>query len=266
MLAASPEPVNEDASEGPVSNLAGRSELSEASEPHDGLSGDWLKLARNPATSGQVVLGLLAAFEEDSTPDAPSGLACYTTIQRMTLLDLALSAARQLPQGQIHELLLACEQNVIKDGVYNLFEMMLLQSIRRHLGVASGMRSPAAVSYQDVASLRCAFQTVLSAMAALGSDHEPARDAAFDLGWSRLAAGKAKRMDVAEIPVMVIETALHECEQGTAVLRGRLLESCVTVMEMDGVLTELEISFLRATADAIGVSFPTFDKTSALNL
>jgi hypothetical protein len=187
-------------------------------------------------------------------------------MQRMTLLDLALSAARQLPQGQIRDLLLACEQKVIEDGVYNLFEMMLLQSIRRHLGVASGMRSPAAVSYQDVASLRCAFQTVLSAMAALGSDNEPARDAAFELGWSRLEAGKAKRMDVAEIPVMGIETALHECEQGSAVLRGRLLESCVTVMEMDGVMTELEISFLRATADAIGVSFPTFDKTSALNL
>jgi Zn-dependent protease with chaperone function len=262
MLEAPVQAATEEFSDGLASGLTGAIERSQASELLNELGGEWMKLARSPKTSGQVILGMLEAFEDESKFDSPSGLASLTTVQRMMLLDLALSAARQLPQIQVHNLLQACERKVFSDGIYNLFEMMLLQSIRRHLGVASGLRSPAAVAYEDATSLHGAFQVVLSAMAALGADDELTRNAAFELGWSRLDLGPVHRMDLTEIPVVVIENALRECEQGTAALRGRLLESCVVVMEMDGVMTELEMAFLRATADAMGVSVPSFAKTS----
>lgn len=218
-----------------------------------GSGADWMALARNAETSGRVVLGLLEAFEDESGLDAPSGLAAYSTLERMTLLDLALSAARQLPKPQVRKLLEDCEQQVIADESYNLFEMMLLQSIRRHLGVAAGIRTPAAVCYADGMSLRGAFQVVLSAMAALGTDDEGNRDASFARGWGVLDLGVAPRLDVAQIPVSVIEGALSECEKGTAMLRGALLRSCVLAVETDGVMTELEAALLRAVADALGL-------------
>lgn len=221
-----------------------------------GSGEDWMALARNAETSGHVLMALLEAFEDESGSDALNGLASYSTLERMTLLDLALSAARQLPKPEVRKLLEDCEQQVIADESYNLFEMMLLQSIRRHLGVASGLRAPAAVCYADGMSLRGAFQVVLSAMAVLGTDHEANRDASFATAWEALDLGEAPRLDVAQIPVSVIEEALFECEKGTAVLRGSLLRSCVLAVEMDGVMTELEAGLLRAVADALGLPAP----------
>ena len=248
--------------ETPVHALTGtdgfKSQRAASSPAGSGVN--WMALARNAETSGRVLMGLLEAFEEESGSDAPSGLASYNALERMTLLDLALSAARQLPKAQVRKLLEDCEQQVIADESYNLFEMMLLQSIRRHLGVASGIRAPAAVCYADGMSLRGAFQVVLSAMAVLGTDHEAKRDASFAEAWGALDLGEASRLDVAQIPVSVIEGALLECEKGTAVLRGALLRSCVLAVEMDGVMTELEAALLRAVADALGLPAPDWKK------
>jgi Zn-dependent protease with chaperone function len=217
----------------------------------------WMVLARNPETAGQVLLDVLGAFEDESALETPRGLTALSVAERVSLLEVAFSSARQLPRTSVRALLQQCEEQVVVDGSYNLFEMMLLQSIRRHLGVASGIRSPAPVRYEDGMSLRGAFQVVLSAMAVLGTEDHASRDAAFALGWAVFGLGEAERLDVAQIPVSVIENALGECEQGTAALRGALLKGCVLVVETDGVMTVLEAALLRAVADAVGVPLPS---------
>ena len=243
----------------PVAGLAGPEAFADARELLGGLPEDWVNLARNPESSGRVVLGLLEAFEDEAASDPAGGLAACSTPQRMALLDLALSAARQMPKPQVRSLLSACERQVLADGVYNLFEMMLLQSVRRHLGVASGLRSAAPVRYTDGMSLKGPFQVILSAMAALGEDKETARDESFQRGWTSLRLGELPRLDVAQIPVATIERALQECEQGAAALRGALLQSCMAVASADCVYTDLEIAFVRAVGDAMGVPVPPMD-------
>jgi Zn-dependent protease with chaperone function len=250
------EPGKTDAAESgavPVAGPSGSQGFAAASELLAGLPAAWVDLARNPASAGRLVLELLQAFEDESASDSEGGLAVCSVPQRMALLDLALSAARQLPKAQVRELLAACERQAFGDGVYNLFEMMLLQSIRRHLGVASGLRAAAAVRYADGMSLKGPMQIVLSAVAALGAEEEGARDASFQRGWGALRLGDLPRLDVALIPVAAIERALQECEQATAALRGTLLQSCMAVASADGVYSDLEIAFIRAVGDAMGV-------------
>ncbi len=236
--------------------------IQEAAELLSALPREWVAQARAPASAGRVILGLLEAVEDEDGGSA-NGLASCSVAQRMVLLELALSAARQLPKGRVAALLNDCERQVLADGRLNLFEMMQMLAVRRHLGVAVGLRAPVSAAYSEGTSVRESFQVILSAVAALSGSDTPAQDDAFLLGWKSLSLGEASRLSVDVIPVLTIQSALSECEKAVVSLRGRLLQACFLVAGQDGDVSELEVAFIRAVGDAIGLPVPPSMGTAA---
>ncbi len=207
--------------------------------------------ARSPGTAGAFILEIIRSVES-----AGAGVETFSSEERMALMDLAMSTARQYPRQRVGELIRACEQQATGDGEVNVFEMMLLLSVRRHLGVASGLRAPAPVRYTEAESLREALEVLLSAMAVIGSEDEVTQSEGFFLGAVVVGLVGGRLLPVTEIPVARIEWALRECEQATVALRGRFLEACVQIALRDGKRFQLELEFIRAVADALGVPVP----------
>ena len=224
------------------------------------LPGGLLEMSRDPERAADLLLMLVAATQEGAV-DATLGdhpLAGCTLEQRMVLLELVVPALRMQGHESVSELMQRCEEQVRSDGQVNLVELAMLEAIRRHIGIASGLSRPPQVRHTAFKEVQDAFCLILSALVLLGHESEEEREASFVSGWMEFGQPVETRFRQGEFDVDSVHAAFRKCEQAGAGLRGLLLSACMKASLRDGRFLAEERFFVRAIADAIGAPLPPF--------
>jgi hypothetical protein len=224
------------------------------------LPGGLLEMSRDPERAADLLLMLVAATQEGAL-DGTLGdhpLAGCTLEQRMVLLELVVPALRMQGHESVSELMQRCEEQVRSDGQVNLVELAMLEAIRRHIGIASGLSRPPQVRHTAFKEVQDAFCLILSALVLLGHESEEEREASFVSGWMEFGQPVETRFRQGEFDVDSVHAAFRKCEQAGAGLRGLLLSACMKASLRDGRFLAEERFFVRAIADAIGAPLPPF--------
>jgi Zn-dependent protease with chaperone function len=227
------------------------------------LPGGLREISRDPGKAAELLLMLVAATQEGAVDGAPGDhpLAGCSMEQRMVLLELVVPTLRIQGHESLKELLHRCEQQIRSDGQVNLAELAMLEAIRRHIGIASGLSKPPAVRHTAFKAVREEFRVILSALVLLGHESEEEREASFVSGWREFGQPAATRLRQGDFDLDAVHAAFRKCEEAVAGLRGKLLSACMKASLRDGRFLAEERFFVRAIADAIGTPLPPFPET-----
>lgn len=218
------------------------------------------EMSRDPEKAADLLLMLVAATQEGVVDGAlgDQPLAGCTLEQRMVLLELVVPALRMQGQESVSELMQCCEEQVRSDGQVNLVELAMLEAIRRHIGIASGLSTPPPVRHTSFKAVQSEFCLILSALVLLGHESEEEREESFLSGWMEFGQPAVARLKQGDFDVDSVHAAFRKCEQAGAVLRGALLSACMKASLRDGRFRAEERFFVRAIADAVGTPLPPF--------
>jgi len=180
---------------------------------------------------------------------------------RLPLVDLALSALRQLSPAQYQQFKAAVKMLVEMDQEIDLFEYVLQKIVLRHLDPHfSGARKPV-VQYYALKPLAADCAVLLSAMAHAGQSEDAQVEAAFRQGAQALSYAAQT-----EIPLLspeqcdlgVLDKALNRISAAVPQIKKNVLNACALTVAADGVVQEVEAELLRAIADTLDCPMPPF--------
>jgi DnaJ-domain-containing protein 1 len=220
------------------------------------------EMSPDPAQAAGLLSRLVAAAHDGSAQGAAEDpVAACTVEQRMVLLELVIPAVRRLERESVAELMRGCEAQAKVDGQINLLELAMLETIHRHLGIASGHSKPAKVRHHRFDAVQSEFRLILSALVLMGHESAQDQEAAFASGWLEFGQPSQSRCLRGEIDVASLTEAFRKCEQASNGLRRSLLAACMRASLHDGLFLEAERFFVRAIADAIGSPLPPFPES-----
>ena len=218
------------------------------------------EMSHHPEKAAEL-LGMLVAATQAGGVHGASGehpLARCTLEQRMVLLELVVPALRMQGRESVSELMQRCEEQVRSDGRVHLVELAMLEAIRRHLGIASGLSKPLPVRHTSFKAVQGEFCLILSALVLLGHESEEEREASFLIAWMEFGQPALARLKEGDFDTDSLRAAFRKCEQAGAGLRGLLLSACMKASLRDGRFLAEERFFVRAIADAVGTPLPPF--------
>jgi Zn-dependent protease with chaperone function len=177
------------------------------------------------------------------------------------LVDLALSALRQLSPAQFHEFRAAVRALVESDRQIDLFEYMLQKIVLRHLE-PNFVHAPKPVTqYYDLKPLSADCGVLLSAMAYAGHEDPVQVEAAFARG-AELLSGIAKTeipfLPKADCDLPRLDIALERLVLAVPQIKKNVLNACAETVAADGQLRISEAELLRAIADSLDCPIPPF--------
>jgi len=178
---------------------------------------------------------------------------------KITAVELAMPALRQLPKETLKSFLDLLDQLVKADGNISLFEFMIQRMVRRHLATALHQQREKPPKYRSLKGRENAVELLLSTLAAIGSDNEEERQMAFETGAADLASElkrPLKQQAIESDTLQRIDVALLELEQSTARVKRMLLLACAHTVMANNKLNDHEAELLRAIADGVGTPIP----------
>jgi Zn-dependent protease with chaperone function len=177
------------------------------------------------------------------------------------LVDLALSALRQLSPAQFHEFRAAVRALVESDRQIDLFEYMLQKIVLRHLE-PNFVHAPKPVTqYYDLKPLSADCGVLLSAMAYAGHEDPVQIEAAFARGaelLSRIAKTEIPFLPKADCDLPRLDIALERLVLAVPQIKKNVLNACAETVAADGQLRISEAELLRAIADSLDCPIPPF--------
>ena len=177
------------------------------------------------------------------------------------LVDLALSALRQLSPAQFHEFRAAVRALVESDRQIDLFEYMLQKIVLRHLE-PNFVHAPKPVTqYYDLKPLSADCGVLLSAMAYAGHEDPVQVEAAFARGaelLSRIAKTEIPFLPKADCDLPRLDIALERLVLAVPQIKKNVLNACAETVAADGQLRISEAELLRAIADSLDCPIPPF--------
>lgn len=177
-------------------------------------------------------------------------LAPLSMASRRMACERAVNALRMLPRPELEKTLRVLDNLVAADGQIDAFEFALTRMYRcRLLPDISNFRR-AAVAPAERAE-QAAY--VLNVLAHFGASDHAAACEAWQAGAKKLTSFGTlpKRHCDETVDLTRFEKALCALVQLTPIAKRELLESCKTVAEYDGEITDIEDNFLFAISDLI---------------
>jgi len=201
----------------------------------------------DPATLGQTT---------DLLPDAQS----LDPGVKLPLIDLALPALRRLEVAQYLQFAQLVQELIEYDRAIDLFEYALQKILFRHLrcyyepGIRVGVR------YSSLKSLPGECSVLLSALAHIGQDEEPAVAAAFQrgAGFLDVAEGAARLLAGEACSLARVDAALDRLAQASPTVKRNVLLACAQTVAADGRVLCREAELLRAIAATLDCPVPPF--------
>jgi uncharacterized tellurite resistance protein B-like protein len=178
---------------------------------------------------------------------------------KLPLVDLTLSALRQLSREQFDQFSRTIRQLVEADGSISLFEYALQKILLRHLKahfVPPRHPSPKFYSLDPLAK-ECSI--VLSALAYVGHANREEIEHAFAEGAGQIGGTGGKKLALLPPPecgLAQIDRALDRLNEAGPQVKKRILLAAAAVVSADGVLQEREAELLRAMADSLDCPLP----------
>jgi len=179
---------------------------------------------------------------------------------RLPLLNLTLTALRQLRAAEYAEFELTLNWLIDSDQQLNLFEFVLQRIIRRQVASQFVQSRPAAVQYYSINPLLPDCELLLSALAHAGQSEPEAARRAFAAGAPHLRSRDRilRLRSRPECDLRAIDMALERLPLAAPQIKKNLLQACIQVVGADGVIHEIEAELLRGIAETVDCPIPPF--------
>lgn len=171
--------------------------------------------------------------------------------QRLSLLDLAMPALKQLSAEQAAELCAGMARLIRADARVDLLEWTLLRIVQRNL--APSRRLSGHLRLTEVAD---EVQVLLSYLARAGSVLPDQAQAALAHASHELPYAARSLLPVAQCDLQALEAALKRLNQLQPLQKPRLLKAMARCIEHDGRIEVAEAELLRAVADLLDCPLP----------
>lgn len=231
-----------------------------------------VELARNPFSARAITLGFLIS------PDLETGSRQYELIgqsleptfvellrrtspallrldeeARLPLIDLSLSALRQLSAGQYDAFREAVQQTIAADGKLQIFEFVIQRMVLRHLDRVYRKRPLPPIRITQIEQAADALGIVLGALAYAGSDDPAGLQHQYDEAIAVFRNPQLSRVPLPEgrLGLSDLDRALSTLSQSSPSLKRQILEACRVCVEIDGWIRIREAELFRAIADAL---------------
>jgi Zn-dependent protease with chaperone function len=245
--------------------------LAYARELLESLPGEITVAAHEPGGASALILALVAAGSSAPLPprffEADGGGEMTTRVRdllprveslspasRLPLVDLALPALDRLSPAERATLHERVERIASSDGSVRLFDLAILNILRRRFQLAAGGAGVEGKRHDRVTDPEA---LLLSALAWAGAPRDQGSAAeAFTAAAVHGAGGMPSMIPRAEIRVERIEAALAELAEAPPADRRRLLERGAAIVLHDRQLAVAEVELLRAISEALDCPLP----------
>ncbi len=260
-----------------VSSVAapGESSYRQASAILDSIPEPYLARARRPDTVVPLVFGLLLAGDPrarhqqhgilavrhgrplaDAAWTDANALAQLPPQLRLPLAEVAFSALRRRSGDELQQVIGTVHELIRADNHTSVFEYCLSRLLHNELYELTHRRSPYGSGRQTLAGSRDAIGALLSSLARVGH-HDPAQaQAAFAAGAHQLLPGTPLAYAPPAQGVVALESVWPALDGLEEREKARLVESLVTVISHDGVLTVEEAELLRTVCAVLHCPLP----------
>ncbi|MDF3195670.1 M48 family metallopeptidase [Pseudomonas sp. 1928-m] len=170
---------------------------------------------------------------------------------RLSLLDLAMPALKQLAADQFAALKANLALLIRADGRVALLEWTLLRIVERNV---EGAR--AQTSRYQLQELAAETRVVLSLLARAGGVDEPAAQLAFQHAGSELAFPLEQLLPASASGLAALEPALRRLSLLWPLQKPQLLKAMARCIEHDGQINPAEAELMRAVADILDCPMP----------
>lgn len=213
------------------------------------LRAEWVELTQSAEGAKTLLVELLKAT------GSKLDLGSASASQMLLLMDLAMPMLRRMSVSEYYQLMKQCRREVIRPENIDLNRFLLLQVVRRRVGIALGMREVSPVVFEELPSVWQEVRTLVSSMLRLGAPTQSGRTAAHLAAWNSLGYDNpTPPREDCSIAEMV--EALEVCEQASPVLKKRILVACGLAASYQGQIPEREMAVVRLCADALGCPVP----------
>ncbi len=179
---------------------------------------------------------------------------------RLILLDLSLTALRELSTDQYLTFRHTIRHLIEADEAISLFEYAMEKRLERHLDPAFHEKPPRQPAIHSLLPVWDDCLHLLAALAYVGSENEKEARAAFEAGVRELnLAGQSTSFPSQEEACLArVDQALNRCAGLTPMHQRNLLYACSRVVLHNQRLDDEEAELLRAMADHLGCPLPPF--------
>ncbi|MBI2440753.1 MAG: M48 family metalloprotease [Lentisphaerae bacterium] len=196
------------------------------------------------------------------TQELAANLAALPATARLPLIDLALTALRTLPKGQVATFRDNLQALIEADAEISLFEYMLQRMVARRLESQLGPPPRVGVRYDELKPLLPTVSIVLSTLAYYGQAEDASASRAFQSGAARLKAILILLPKEA-CGLAAVDQALTRLNRAAPAVKKMVLDACVACIAADGRTTVTEAELLRAIADSLDCPIPPFSADAA---
>jgi len=240
-----------------------------------------MTLAHEPSSARAIIFALLLSRDTDTRrrqfkvlQDSGENWLSSETLEaspqvdrcplhaRLPLVDLSLSALRELSETQYGDFMQLVDQLVDADQEVDLFEYTLIHVLKRHLTPTFKTPAPPVVRYRSLDPLREEVSLLLSLLAAVGHEEDPKEaETAFQRGLEHLEEPKPQIPFQASLEWGSADMgkALDRLTLASPQLKKSILKASSGSVTHDGVVTPRERELLRAIADSFDCPIPPFE-------
>ncbi len=233
----------------------------------------WREAARDPVAARTLIYVLLRAARPDVRvrqdqavrsldPEAESRLdalasatASLPAALRLPLAELAVPTLKLLPREDYRVFRRVMQSLTEADDQIDLFEYALRHLIVRHVEPAFGRVSAAPIRHRSVEQVLPACRTVMTALAAWGTENPGAASVSFGEGM-RMLDPQPPAYDAARTSFGAVDQALNTLSEASPQVKKQVIEACTRCVMADGQAAPNEADLLRAIADAMDVPMP----------
>jgi Zn-dependent protease with chaperone function len=214
------------------------------------LKAAWLDLTHSTEGVKVLLVELLKA-----PINAKLDLGSASTSQMLLLMDLAMPMFRRLSVAEYFQLMKQCRREVVRPEAIDVVRFLLLQMVRRRIGISLGVREVSPVVFEELPSIWQEARVLISSLLRMGAPTQSGRSAAHLAAWSSLGyENPTPPLD--DCSVVEIVDALEVCEQASPLLKKRLLVACGLAASYQGTIPEREMAIVRLCADVLGCPVP----------
>lgn len=191
----------------------------------------------------------------DATAALLDSYESYPKAERLSLVDLAIPALKQMSGVGYQDFLKHIIFLVKADETIDLFEWLLHSLLVHYLKPNYEKAKPISAKYRDLSKLRIECRFLLSHLSyfgAKGGDYQ----SNFSAGFSLLDLGSTQIISYEQLKLEDLNNAIQHFMYLYPLVKPKLLKACAACIQADGIVTIEQFELLRAISALLDCPMP----------